>query len=615
MEETREKIQREVFHRTVTFDRAAVNAETRTAELSFSSEAPVERWYGKEILDHSPESVRMGRMMDGAPLLLQHEAGDQIGVIESARIDGDKRGRAIVRFSRSARGEEMLQDVVDGIRSKVSVGYMVHKAQLAEKSGDVETYRIMDWEPFEVSLVSIPADATVGVGRAAEQKPDPTVSGQNKNIDGRGISMEETKNTPSPEDVLKAERERVNEIRAYGKRFVGRVDKIDEITEKAEREGWDIARMKGVVADRVADGKPIETPATDLGLSKKETEEFSLRNLILSQIPGSKVRAGFEMECSNAVAERLGTQPKGFYIPYDVQSRGKDHPDFQQYFRKRATRDLVTSSPASAGYLVADNLQAGSFIDLLRNKMISREAGVRQLSGLVGDVLIPRQLTSATAVWCTEGTGINSESTQTFDQVSLQPNEVGAYTEISRKLLQQATPGIDGLVQSDLATVLALARDKAIFHGTGGTQPTGIAATSSIGTFTGASIDWTEIVAAWQDIQTANADAGSMAWVGDPTAIAVLMTREKGTAGYPTYLMNDNFTMLMYRVLFSNQITAGYLFFGDYSQVIEGEWGVLDMLVNPYILDKEGLIRITAYQSVDVAVRQPGAFTVASGVS
>ena len=532
MEAMRDKVLKEIFHRTVQFDRESLDPEKKTVSLSFSSEAPVDRYFGSEILDHSPSSVRMGRMTDGAPLLLQHDPDNQIGVIESARIDADRKGRAVVRFSRSEKGKEIWQDVMDGIRSKVSVGYMVHDLVLESKKGEAEVYRVTDWEPLEASLVSIPADMSVGVGRSKEVTPNPVTGEDTITINTRGAKMDQDK-TPSPEelaklsaDAVKADRERTAEIRAYAKRFVGRVAKVDELAEKAGREGWSVERMKGMVADQIADGKPIETPDTEIGMSKKEKELFSFKDLILSQIPGSNVRAEFERKACRTVAEQLGTQPKGFFIPYDIQSRGMDHPDYRQFFPKQR-RDLVTTSSASADYLVGDNLYASSFIELLRNKMRCREAGVKQLSGLVGNVLIPRQLTGATAVWCTEATGINSESTQTFDQVSLVPNEVGAYTEISRKLLQQATPGVDALVQSDLAVTLALARDHAILHGAGTAEPTGIAITSSIGAFIGAGLTWEDVVDAWKDVATGNADVSTMAWMANPDVVAVLLSRPK----------------------------------------------------------------------------------------
>ncbi len=158
--------------RSFLVQRAAIDETKRTVELAFSSEEPYDRWWGREILDHSKKSIRLGRLKSGGPLLCDHDSRDHVGVIESVRIDADLVGRAVVRFGKSARAEEVWQDVKDGIRQNVSVGYLIHKAQLVETGDEAdETYRVTDWEPFEVSLVSVPADATVGVGRAMEESP------------------------------------------------------------------------------------------------------------------------------------------------------------------------------------------------------------------------------------------------------------------------------------------------------------------------------------------------------------------------------------------------------------------------------------------------------------
>ena len=155
--------------RDATFDRSAINQDERTVALAFSSETPVARWFGNEILDHNASSVRMQRLQDRAALLLNHDMEQQIGVVQSAAIGPDKVGRAVVKFSRSSLGQEIFQDVVDGIREKVSVGYAVHDMVLESRvDGQLDTYRVTDWEPLEISIVAIPADARVGVGRQAD---------------------------------------------------------------------------------------------------------------------------------------------------------------------------------------------------------------------------------------------------------------------------------------------------------------------------------------------------------------------------------------------------------------------------------------------------------------
>ena len=148
----------------------AFDEEARTVELSFSSEEPYERWWGTEILDHAESAVRLGRLNNGGALLMDHNGRDQVGVVERAWISGRK-GRAVVRFGRSARAQEVFQDVIDGIRKLVSVGYRIVEMVLAQRDGDNATYRVTDWEPYEISLVSIPADTTVGVGREGEAAP------------------------------------------------------------------------------------------------------------------------------------------------------------------------------------------------------------------------------------------------------------------------------------------------------------------------------------------------------------------------------------------------------------------------------------------------------------
>lgn len=160
--------------RTFTLERDGIDQEARTAWMSISSEEPYERYWGVEILDHKLSSINTGRMNSGAPLLVGHDPADQVGVVEKFEVTSEKRLRILARFGRSARAEEIFRDVTDGIRRNTSVGYMINDLVLESKSGDVATYRVTDWTPYEGSLVSIPADPTVGVGRQAEE-PEVTV--------------------------------------------------------------------------------------------------------------------------------------------------------------------------------------------------------------------------------------------------------------------------------------------------------------------------------------------------------------------------------------------------------------------------------------------------------
>lgn len=146
---------------------SAIDLEARTVEIAFSSDTEsVERWFGIEVLGHAPGEVRMGRLQNNGPVLWMHDQTDQRGVIESARIDADAKGRAVIRLSKSAAGDQLFQDIADGITTHVSVGYNVFGMRLVEERDGIDVYRVTDWEPYEISLVSVPADTTVGVGRS-----------------------------------------------------------------------------------------------------------------------------------------------------------------------------------------------------------------------------------------------------------------------------------------------------------------------------------------------------------------------------------------------------------------------------------------------------------------
>jgi HK97 family phage major capsid protein len=587
-----------------------------TLGLSFSSEVPVERWYGYEILDHSPEAVVLDRLNDGAPVLLDHNREMQVGVIEKAWVDeGARRGKAVIRFSRVGRGPEVRTDVEDGIKRKTSVGYIVHDAVEAGKVNDVPVIRVTRWEPMEVSIVSVPADVTVGVGRSATSQTSST-----SKEEGRAMPPEIT-NGPTPEQIeqiraegKKAETLRVSEIEAASAKFVGRVENLDDLRTQAVKENWTADRFMGEIALRITDGRPIDTPKSEVGMTAKEIKEYSLARAIRHRLD-PRFPADLEMEVHRQLEKQMGNATHGgILLPWDIQKEDSrsmfDDPMYRQFFQKR---DLLTTSNASAGYLVETSLLAGSFIEILRNRALCFNLGVRMLPGLVGKIAIPRQTGSATALWATEGTAVGTESTQTFDQVSLTPKEVAAFTDISRKMLMTSTPAVEGLVRSDLAATLALAIDAGVLNGGGTLEPTGILNTSGIGSVTGTSLAFAGVVEFETDVAAANADVSTMAYVTTPAIYGLLKTRVKET-NFPFYLL-ENGMLNGYPAYRTNQMPTAKMVFGNFAEAFVGMWGGLEILVNPYRQDIEGLVRISAWQSVDVGVRHAGSFSAAASIT
>ena len=613
---TRQRVQTETHYRTAQLERAGVDTENRTAELAFSSEEPVERWFGTEVLDHEPASVRLGRLQDAGPLLVDHDGTDHVGVVEGVTIDRDKRGRAVVRFGRGERASEIFNDVIDGIRSKVSVGYRVHGYSV-EKGADnaPDLYRMTDWEPLEVSLVSVPADATVGVARdLTEIEPPPETTTQ------RGTTMD--KNTETAAVVTPAappvdtraietaartgELQRIRDIQSLGERH-GQTDLARQFTEN----GQSVDQFRTAVLENMGTAPVVDADAS-VGMSERDLKDYSFVRAINALANPTDRRAqeaaAFEFECSAAASSKTRKQPHGILVPDDVL--------------RHSQRDLSVGTDTAGGNTVATDLATGSFIELLRNSMATVDAGAMVLEGLVGDIAIPRQTGGATAYWVAEAAAV-TESQQAFDQVALAPNTIGGMTDYSRKLLLQSSIGIEQFVRNDLATVIAIELDRAGINGSGaGAEPTGILGTSGIGDVAGGANGlapaWSHIVDIKSDVAVANAKRGALRWILNSATIGKLEKTEKASSTGQFIYDEGTGRLAGFPVTESNQMPANLtkgsgtalsaLLFGNFADLIIGMWGGLDLLVDPYTGGAAGTVRVIAHQDVDIAVRHAASF-------
>jgi HK97 family phage major capsid protein/HK97 family phage prohead protease len=598
--------------RGLLFERAAINEEARTASLAFASEEPYERFWGIEILDTTATSMRQGRLRSGANLLCDHDTRDVVGVVESVEIGADRVARAVVRFGKSARAEEVWQDVRDGIRRNVSVGYLIHKAQLIETRDGVETYRVTDWEPFEVSLVSVPADATVGVGRSlapapagAEQQPTAAKETPAEIPTPEPIKEVKAMTTPAPEVKIEvaAQRDHAKEIAAIAATIPGGA----ELMMKSLQAGHTVEQFQQE-AIRAMSNKPLAT--ADIGLDKKEVKQYSLMrvlNALANPTDASAQRAAaFERECSEAAGAKLGKQARGFLVPFEVQKR-----------------DLVAGTPTAGGNIVATDLLTGSFIDLLRNAMVIDGLGTRMMTGLVGNIAIPKLTGAATAYWVAENTA-PTESQQTIGQVTMSPKTVGAFTDISRRLLLQSSLSVEQMVQQDLATVLGLAIQQAAINGSGASnQPSGLLTLVTpgvIGGTNGLAPTWANMVALETAIASANADVGTLAYLTNAKVRGRLKGTEKFSAGTGAPVWAEGNTPVNgYRAAVTNGVPSNLvkgssgavcsaIIFGNFADLMIGMWGGLDLTVDPYSGSTAGTVRVVALQDVDVAVRNVESF-------
>lgn len=642
-----------LFERSAEIRAGSIDKEARTVELAFSSEEPYDRWWGREVLSHERGAIRLGRLNSARhPLLVDHSTRDQVGVVTKAWIGEDRVGRAIVRFGKSARAEEIFQDVIDEIRTLVSVGYRIHELVLSKSGDDGDEYLVKDWEPFEVSLVAVPADPTVGVGRSAEHMQQlirslitrSTTAHKEHHVDKTDDKTKEPKievidAKKEREQATTQERNRVREITALGEKFNKRAEAAAAVE---SGEAYDAFREK-VFGDLEKSGTLKLAEPGEIGLTRKEVQAFRFCNLIAATMfPGDEsVRkiAGFEIECARAAADKRmdvsSSRAGAFTIPVDVLASPLDMRTGEAELAVKmlmarmgvgagmvGQRDLTVGTPTAGGNLVATELLASSFIDILVNRLSVMQMGATMLTDLQGNIAIPRATAGSTGYWVAENAA-PTESQQAFDQVALTPKTTGAFVDYSRRLLLQSSIAVEAFVRMDIARTIALMIDLAALTGTGASnQPRGVLNTAGIGSVAGGTNGlaptWDHIVDLESAVANANAPTNALGYLTNTKVRGKLKRTQKFASSNGQEIWQDG-GINGYRAGVSNQVPSNLtkgtssgvcsaIVFGNWADLLIGMWGGLDILVDPYTGSTAGTKRVVALQDIDVSVRYAVSF-------
>ena len=617
------------------FDAAEFRAqeEDRTLEFSFSSELPVSRWFGEEVLSHAPESVNLSRLNDGAPVLFNHEPDRVIGVVERAWIDGEKRrGMARVRFSRNEFAQQIVGDINDGILRNVSVGY-----QIGEAENRGEEVVATSWSPYELSVVTIPADPTIGIGRKLDTgapatattpppSPSPKMEETTVNLDEvRALAMADERARVASITNLCREHSLDDKAQAFIERGASVPEAQSEILAELAKRAKQPATQHAAPAQRA---QPIAS-APDLHLSAADSKRYSITAGIRAALTGdwSSYEAGMVRELSTEVQKSMGRGPsaeRAFFVPFNELTRAT----------------YVTSGASTGGNLVATDLLDQEFIEFLRNRSVMLAAGVRTMAGLVGNVAIPRRSGIASTYYLSTQTTAITQSESTFDQVTMSPKNLAALSKYSRQTLLQGTPGIEQLVRNDLVDGINVGIDLGILNGSGSSgQPTGIMGTSGIGSVAigtnGGAITMEKLVDLETELTIDNVavDRNSISYV---TNARVMGNMKKLRAGGSTttdgpFLVNDSLVAIGrggtpsvvngYPVYVTNQVpntltkgtssgVCSAVVLGDFSQAMVGFWGNgLEITVGEDSDDfSKALTSVRGIVAYDVAVRDPKCF-------
>jgi HK97 family phage major capsid protein len=621
-------------------------------EIAISSEFPVKRWFGTEILDHTKEAIDLSRANRGLSFLVDHDSRDVVGIIEGIRLDDDKRLRGTVRFSANAPAQAVKRDIEDGIRRFISVGYMVNEFVL-EKSSDTEgdTYRATRWMPVEASSVAVPADPTVGHNRS-ERRFFP--------VHIRSINPASKPNLTEasmPIEVKEAQTAAA-EILRLGKRHNVDQEALAKMIEKGLTIGQVTERVMKLIEER-GGSRPIPQPGAEkveeeIVLGENEQRDYNLARGIMAMVANrefsetgsSKTVNCLELEISQAVEKRSKQAGHGgLFVPWSIRhvedpDLAKRYPKLFEMHRAVSGREaisnragLYTGTTAAGGALVF--VEPGEFIQFLYNRMRIKELGARTITGLRDNVAYPKQTGKATGSWVAENPGVDvADSALTLAQIPASPHTYQSSTSYSRQLLAQAVVDVDTLVREDLSMDMALSLDLAAISGTGGTQPQGIIGTTGVALYNmiadagnGGAPAWDDVVNMTQLLEVANADQlGEGAWLTTPEVKGKLKrtARLANTVGFPIWVDDD--TVDGYVARSTNQVaksgTKGTgtnlhtIIRGIFETMVISMWGNgFELVVDPYRLKKQGMVELTTFMLCDVTLKYPAAFLAAKFVN
>ena len=577
-------IRGDLKHRTLVIELDERALEGRTIEASLSSELPVNRGEFNEILVHDNSAINMERADIGLPLLFGHDQSDPIGTVENIRI-ANRKLQGTLRLGQSSRATEVWNDIKSKVLRFLSIGYSIDDV--------VEEGRNMfvnSWTPYEVSVVGVPADHSVGIQRSYPKSKESIM--ENK-IEKELSELSKDRNS--------------KEIIALGKHH----NELEFATDCAMRD-MPLDEFRAELLKK-KQTQPISTSYTSFEQEREMSKrEYSLGKVIQAQLNGDWSQAGFEREMSQEIAQRSGRTTTGAFVP------------------PSALAVRTTLNTTNTSNLVGTQYMPESFIDLLRPFNVTIDAGATTMSGLNQNVAIPRMTAGSSAEWVAEGSA-PAESTPTFNQLTLTPKGVSARVSYTRKALTQMLPPLENLMRSDLLAGVSETIDQAVINGAGGNAPTGILNTNALSVVSsgtnGGNITYENISTMIADVDTANGLlTGRGTFITNSQVANKLRTTLRNPSGTDaTFISNNRDELLGYRYLQSQNVPSNLtkgtgtglsaLIFGDFSQVIIGDFGSPEIIVDPYTNSTTGDVIVSIFGFVDVGIRHIQSFSAIADIT
>ncbi|EFZ1235364.1 major capsid protein [Shigella flexneri] len=637
-------------------------------EIAFSSEQPYQRRFWDEqnqemvvldeILVHTPEAVDLSRLNNNAPLLFNHIFDNHIGVVCNARIDADNVGRALVKFSKHGTlSNDIRNKVIEGTMEKISVGYDIKEYRIDYAKGQLI---VTKWEPFEISFVTVPADDSVGLNRSLntitvnleakrdmtkeqieeikeEQEPaqvEETPVEENKEPEvektqGRQVeenkedeNLEDGKDAKHPESVdddsSTVREEEVKEEREAAPVEEEKTEEVAERSEEDELEIREIARelnineddeeFKRALANKEITPEAFRTKALNkIATAQRNNEQikdskmektFDLNNVIRSLVDGAALGAN-EAEYSAMAA--------GAAMQRGRAARGGSV--FVPAAALRAASEGNTKATLTA--ITDEKLLTESYVEMLLPQSVLGRLGVTVLSGLNSPIAVPKMTASSVdAFGFVDENGSAPESKAEFANVKMAPKTFAGGNPISRQSLK-TVPNIATLITDHINKAVRIKLEQLILSDKDNTRgPAGLVKQLVDGGRVAKKAafsykDFLKEIAALTDAGVP-AQAIKFAMSGATAAELESTLKDNGVSGY----IIENGKLAGYDVVTSGVIPADHIVLGDFSGIMIGEWGGLELDMDDTTYRAQSAIVPRIWVDLDFTVVQPEALKV-----
>jgi len=593
-----------------------VDVDNRTIEIAFVSETPVSRviddvvYY--EILQCDPSSVDLSRLNNGrgGPVLFNHDRDKLIGKVKNARIDSDRVGRATIQLSAAGLGTTMFQMVQEGILNSVSIGYNIFDYRI-----EGNNIIVTDYEIYEISLVTVPADDTVGVGRSTDLE----YQLDSANQDSINKTDETNSEESTMEDQNQNQEQTTDEVRLDNESY-----DIKETLETDNDDNGGVANLEGsddTESETLNSSEPTEVEdQRDMEMAEPEdmaAEEERKRELTaIGKVMNIDVSDAIEKGLSITEFKRQLNDKKPNVKDNKTMTKSvingliRSAADGKPFDGERVqvpANELVRTSTTVGGGALVKEVYVDSYIDVLRSNSIFAQLPIQTYTGLEGEgnLVLPKLTSDFTSMFAMIAEGADSPSVDAaFEKIVMSPKTFSGSVPLTRTLIKSADTA-ERYVQDAMVRGAGLKLENLIL--------TQIVAAAPSETLTDA-ITQEDVQEALAVLAGANVRVANVVAIVHPSTAAVLRSTLQGANTAAKYMIEgfrfDAWLCDSVQVIESTQVAAGQIVFGDFSNVIIASWGGLAVDRDDTTLRASQGIVLRTFAYIDHAVAHDEAFYV-----